>query len=606
MFNIIFILAIILISFTVGRRIFRLFRIRFNSFLEELVFSVGIGLGFVSYLILLIGLAGWLYYWSCLLLLIILLCFALWELIRGRLAITRIFNKFKDFLKNCQQFNLLLLIILSLFFFLSFIACLAPPMDLDSLVYHLAIPKIWIQNHEIVYIPYILPSEFPLNTETLYALGMILTDDVSSGLIIWIYGILFILSIFSFCREYFSSKVGILASSAFCCMPLFGSLSVRTLVDIVTAYYAFLGLYAFLRYVDSDDFKWLILCCVISGLSASTKHSGIIPFVVLVIAILVVELKRRKLTSQSFKHIILCCLVFLAIPLPWYIKSFINTGNPTVIYFTKIFGGKNLLPKDMSSTVISWRSSYGYKPELARILASPLRLFLKSFLTGPYYWLLGTYALIFVPLLVIVKKVHRIVKYLLVYSFSLLILYSIVTDQTRLAMPIFVGFFIAGSYSAYQIMDKYNSLKKIVQAVIIISFFINMILFVQNVSEKLPVAIGLETREQYLERRVDVYNTIGYANRNLSDDVKILTMDARGYHFDKPYVVGAMVFQGYIRFDGINDVYQLLNMLRSHGITHIISKEDVGKSAIPFWDKLKSRMTLLYSKNGYQLYKLNI
>jgi len=604
--DVIFISILVLLSFTIGHRIFNLFKIKFKSFLEEFVFSVGIGLGFVSYLILLMGLAGLLYSWSCLLLLIVLLCFALWESLKSKPDITKIFHQFKVFLKNSDQLERALLIVLILTILLIFIACLAPPMDLDSLVYHLSIPKIWAHNHKIVYIPYVLASEFPLTIETLYTLGMILTDDISAGLIIWAYSVLFILSIFSFCRENFSVKVGILASSAYCCIPLFGSLSTRTLVDMATAYYAFLGLYAFLRYVDSDEFKWLIMCCVISGFAASTKHSGIIPFVVLSIAIAIVEFKRRKLTLQSFKHILLCYLIFLAVPLPWYIKSFINTGNPTVIYFTNIFGGRNLLPADMSNTVISWRSSYGYKPELMRLLISPLKLLLKSFFSGPRYWLLGPFAMTFVPLLAILKNIPRIIKYLLAYSFGLLILYSIVTDQTRLAMPIFTGLFIVGSYSAYQVFDKLNSIKRLIQAIIIISFLVNMIPLWQDVSKKAPVAFGLETRGQYLERRVDIYGAIDYANRNLGNNVKILTMDARGYHFDKPYIVGAKLFQGYIRFDEINDLTQLLNMLKSYGITHILSKDSSDKSIIPFWDKLKARMTLLYTNNGNQLYKLNI
>jgi hypothetical protein len=169
---------------------------------------------------------------------------------------------------------------------------------------------------------------------------------------------------------------------------------------------------------------------------------------------------------------------------------------------------------------------------------------------------------------------------------------------------VFAGIFIASAYSTYQVIDKISIMKNFIQVIIITSFFFNMTLLTQNVSEKFPVVIGLETREQYLDRRVNLYSTIDYANRNLGNSVKILTMDPRGYHFDKPYVVGAKVFQGYIRFDEINDISQLLSMLRSHGITHILLKEDTDKSVFIFWDELKSYMTLLYSRNGYQLYKL--
>jgi hypothetical protein len=606
--SILFLLLLIPICFITGLKVLRLFKIRFSSHLEEFVFSTGIGFGIVSYLFLLLGLVGFLYKWSCLVLFAILFFFVVWELIKARNTIRKLIRGLSvDFLlKSIKHdgFKQSLLAILALYFILNFVASLAPPMDVDSLVYHLSIPKHWIQNHKVVYIPYILPSEFPLTVETLYTLGMILTNDVSAGLIIWVYSLLFALAILSFCREYFSTKVGILAATAFCCTPLFGSISVRTFVDIATGFYAFIGLYAFLKYIDIDDYKWLILGCIASGFSAATKHSGVIPFVVLSVAIVIVEIKRRKLTIKSIQRIILCYLVFILIPMPWYIKSFINTGNPTVIYFTHFFGGRNLLPEDMSNTIISWRSTYSFtSTNWIKMLLLPFIILLNAFFLDIRYWLVGQFILAFLPILAIMKKNKNII-YLIIYSFILLILYSIVTNQARLAIPVFAGLFIASAYSAYRILDNNVILKNVIQVIIIVSLFFNMIPLFQDVSEKYKVAIGLETREQYLERRVDVYSAIDFANRNLGDGAKIMTMDSRGYHLDKPYLVGAKLFQGYIRFDEINDLSQLSNMLQSYGITHILTQEDTGKSVIPFWDKLKLNMTLLYSKNGYYLYKL--
>jgi hypothetical protein len=606
--SVLFLLLLIPICFITGLKILKLFKIRFSSHLEEFVFSTGIGLGIVGYLVLLLGVIGFLYKWLCLVLFAILFCLVVWELIKARNTISKFVHGLSvDFLlRNTKydRFKQSLLAILALYFILSFVSSLAPPMDVDSLVYHLSIPKHWIQNHKVVYIPSILPSELPLTVETLYTLGMILTNDVSAGLIVWAYSLLFALAILSFCREYFSAKVGILAAAAFCCTPFFGSISVRTFVDIATGFYAFLGLYAFLKYVNIDDYKWLMLGCITSGISAATKHSGVIPFVVLSIAIAIVEIKRRKLTIKSIQRIILCYLVFILVPMPWYIKSFINTGNPTVIYFTHFFGGRDLLPEDMSNTIISWRSTYSFKStNWLKMFLLPFILLLNAFFIDIRYWLVGQFILAFLPILSIMKK-NKNVIYLLIYSFILLILYSIVTNQTRLAIPVFAGLFIASAYSAYRILDSNIILKNVIQIIIIISLFFNMIPLVQDVSEKYKVAIGLETREQYLERRVNVYSAIDFANRNLGDDVKIMTMDSRGYHFDKPYLVGAKLYQGYITFSGINDLHQLLSMFQSYGITHILTQEDTGKSEIPFWNKLKTDMTLLYFKNGYYLYKL--
>jgi len=598
-------LFFILIGFAIGRRILRLCKIQFHSLLEGFVFSTGIGLGLVSYLTLTVGLAGLLYRWTCILLLAVLLCFALWEVWEARNVLRILGQKLRTgvSIKKENLFEWVVLAILSTYFFLNLLALLAPPTDLDSLVYHLAVPKIWIQHHKVVYIPYIIGSEFPSTIETLYALGMILASDISAGLIIWTFGLLFILSIFSFCREYLSIRAGLLASAAFYCTPLFSTLAARDLTDVAVGYYAFLGLYAFLMYVDEDDCKVLALSGVAVGFAAASKHTGMIPFIILLTGVLMVEIKRRKLTIAGLKRIALFCLAFLLTPALWYVKSYINTGNPTVIYFTRIFGGRNLLPEDTSNLIISWRAGGGYRSGIIAILTAPLRFFLRSTFTGSHYWLTGAFFLAFAPCLLLIKRVDRNVKYILAYSLGGLILYSFLTTSPRLAIPVFAGLFIAGAYAAYRLLDSDRILKVAVQIVIVASLLFNIVIPVKETSIRLPVVIGSETREQYLDRRLYIYNVIEYANRNLGDDVRILTMDPRGYYLDKPYITGTPIFQGFIRYDGIKDVSQLLDMFKRYGITHLLLDQGYGWK-IPFLDDLKSHMTLLYSRNDVYLYRL--
>jgi hypothetical protein len=569
------------------------------------MFSTAIGLAIIGYIILVLGLFGLLYKWICLVLISLLLIFSLWNLTKSRYVIIENIRKIPKYAMQIKEkkFEAVLLFMLFVYFILNLFISLSPPIDLDSLVYHLAIPKIWIQNHKIIYIPFILASEMPLMTETLYALGMMLTSEISAGLIIWAFGLLLALSIISFCKDNFSYQIGLLASSALCFTALFINTSTRTLVDIVTTFYAFLGFYAFINYIKNDERKWLILCSLMCGFSASTKHSGLIPFIILFIMIFITEIRRRKL--NGIKNIVLCGVVFFAIPLIWYIKSFINTGNPTVIYFTKIFGGRNLLPKDMSTLVVSWRSLYGFDNKSLNILVLPLRLLASSFFTGPDYWHLGAFIIAFVPILVFIRKIDKPIKYLLLYSLSSIILFSVVTSQTRLAMPAYVGLFIVGSYSAYRIFDYMNNYKSIIQIIIIASLIINADPLINEVIKRFPVAVGLENREDYIKRRVETYKAIEYANHNLNKDSKVLTMDARGFHFDIPYIVGSPNFQGFIIFDNISSISQLSDMIKEKGITHILTTDSIAESVIPFWNELKNNLIPLYSSGNLYLYNVS-
>jgi hypothetical protein len=173
-------------------------------------------------------------------------------------------------------------------------------------------------------------------------------------------------------------------------------------------------------------------------------------------------------------------------------------------------------------------------------------------------------------------------------------------------MPAYVGLFIVGSYSAYRIFDYMNNYKSIIQIIIIASLIINADPLINEFIKRFPVAVGLESREDYIKRRVETYKAIEYANHNLNKDSKVLTMDARGFHFNIPYVVGSPNFQGFIIFDNISSISQLSNMIKEKGITHILTTDSIAESVIPFWNELKNNLIPLYSSGNLYLYKLNL
>ena len=621
MLNLLFLFFLFLISFAAGRKIFKLCKVSFDSILEDFLFSTGVGLGLVSYLTLTLGLLGLLYWWACLLLLIALFGFALREIWEIGNIIRIVGQKLREVfpLKRKNTFVFALSVVLFAHIFLVFIASLAPVTDWDSGCYHLAIPKLWTQHHKVIYIPYILESEFPLTTETLYTLGLALADDVSASLIIWAISILFLLAVFSLCRRYSSAKVGLLSSAAFYCTPLVGMLASGTMMELAIGYYAFLGLYAFLKYLDTDDYNMLILAAVTSGLAAATKYTGIIPFVLLFIGVIIVEIKRRKLSIAAFKGIALFGFVFLLIPSPWYIKSFINTGNPVIPFFHEVFGGKNL-PAEVSELSFVFAKSYGIDTKAGFMAGLIIRVksSVEPFFLGGWRWIVGPFFLAFVPCLGLMKGVSKTVKYLLIYSIGGLIVGSIFTTSSRYMIPVYSSFFIIGAYAAYRLIDSYKPFNKVVPVIILASLLFNIIPVAGLAYIRLPVAIGIETKEQYLSRRIGMYDVAQYINRNLGDDVKILTMDPRGYYLNKPYIMGTRGRQGYLRYDNIHNVSQVLDMLKKHKITHLLINEvlikggpDIEKFylSIPqdlHLSELKSHMTLVYSKNDVYLYKLDI
>ncbi|MGQ9611128.1 MAG: ArnT family glycosyltransferase, partial [bacterium] len=569
------------------------------------------GLSIISYLTLSLALIGALYKWSCLILLSLLTPIAIWGLYNEKNIIFSVYEKIRLLfpLKRQHIFEYFILSALFISIILCLIISLAPPTDFDSLVYHLSIPKIWIQNHKAIYIPYISQSVYHLTIETLFALGMLLSSDISANLIIWSYSILFVLALISLSIRYFSIKIGLLASLAAYITPLFGFIANKPMVDLPSTFYALLSVYAFLMYMDSDKRSLLAISAITASLGAACKHSGLVPFAVLFFWVVLTEIKRRKISFISFSNVALFFLIFVLILSPWFVRSYIYTGKiiSTRIadtgYFVNLIGGKTSHPHNFIDHIRSWSENHSFH-DLMKFL------FIETLIQGSPYslkrWCIGAFVLAFVPCLALARKSpDKRIKYLLAYSIAGLVLHYCIDKPTiigvsdaRTAAPVYTGLFISGAYAVYWLLNNFLSLKRYIQVVVILSSIFNIILSYYTSSiDRFSIVIGIETRDKYLERKTGgMYNIMKYANENLGDNVKILTMDPRGYHFDKPYII--------MRYGKIEKVTELVEKLKADGITHVFfnnNASNTGFFSLP--DELRAYMELLQSKNNVYLYR---
>ncbi len=79
---------------------------------------------------------------------------------------------------------LLLLTIGSLIWVL-LVHALMPPYEWDEISYHLALAKMYAEQHHIVYVPFIVHSNRPMNTEMLFTLALLIGSDVAPHLLMW-------------------------------------------------------------------------------------------------------------------------------------------------------------------------------------------------------------------------------------------------------------------------------------------------------------------------------------------------------------------------------------------------------------------------------------
>ena len=164
--SLIIILIILVVSYRIGGFLFKIFNIETElALMEKNIYRLVFGFGILGYFMLFTGLAGFLYKIPLTIFFIVLFAACLWKFP---------INNFKLFVKpKTDLISFFILIILSFFILLNFIMVYSPEIFYDALVYHLAVPKMYLAHNKIINITYIAHSNFPSLQQMLYLTALI-------------------------------------------------------------------------------------------------------------------------------------------------------------------------------------------------------------------------------------------------------------------------------------------------------------------------------------------------------------------------------------------------------------------------------------------------
>lgn len=611
---------VILAGFGLGHWTLKRLKVSADSVGEAVVLSVGLGLGELSLLILLMAAVSLLYWWAAWLLLICGLCLFGYQIWRDDVIswIIHAFPRWKS-LSIPDFFNLFLLVVIVSSFFYSFIAyAMVPPMSWDEISYHLAIPKIYVQHHRMVYIPYIAYSNMPFTMEMLYTLALLLGSDVLTHLLTLTTSLLTGVALVLFSRKYLHRQIGLLAATLYFSMQMIKRLSGVALVDVPLSLFSFLAVCTFWGWLEKREIPWLLLSAMLSGFAASTKLTGAaIPLILTAILVFDGLVRRRTQFRVAVGQAFLYGFISFFVVAPWYMKSYLYTGNPVWPFGYDVFGGRD------------W-DSLGTEYLLGYLHTTNLSLTLSNFVLMPWYlfkepgrfggYAIGGFVLGFAPLpLAFRGDKARLVNYLLLVCASFYSVWFFLAHQSRFLLPIVPVLCILSAGSFYRLCQvKVKGLSLLCQ-VGVLFYFIAGLPFIDTAQQDLlkdglSYIMGKVSRQDFLEQRINAYQVFQYANSQLPPEAKILLVpyESRGYYLDTEYIWANPISQRFVRFEEIPDAEALIEKLRELGVTHLILNPSMVFTNIRFWDHCSELLDdlqekyaeLVYDKNGIGLFEL--
>jgi len=471
------------------------------------MFEVAVLMGIYSYLVFALGLIGLLYKKY---LFLITVAFVLFGLRKVKIVI--------DIKEKLKKDRLSCFLIILLFFqaVVNLIGALGPELGFDALWYHLTLPKIYLQNHKIVFIPgnLLYYSAMPKLIEMLYIPALAFGGEILAKLIHFGFGILSALSLYRLARRYLNPATSLICVTIFYSALVVGWQSITAYVDLGRTFFEILALDYFLRWFEKQNDEDLKKSAGMAGLAISTK---LLALGSLLIFLALILLKDKKI----FKYLIIYSFLSFGTSFPWFAYSFIHTKNPIYPLFLGIL--------DSSHRIVSFN--------LLRFLSDFWKLFLFS--ADP----LNPLILIFFPLVFLYfKKISSFGKILFLYCFLTYSVWYFIprTGGGRFFLP----YLPAWSLACGLILDLVSN-KKIKKFLIFFVFLFCLVnLSYRGMANKkfIPVILGKQSKDEFLTLNLnfqfgDFYDVDGFFKENIQKDDLVLIYGIHNlYYVDFPFV----------------------------------------------------------------------
>jgi len=629
-------LGFMLIAFGIGRKFLRRCQFGFDSVAEELVFGGGLGLVVLAAIAFLLGLLGQLYasvlYWT----LGIALLFGSGEIVTLLRDLWR-----TSWLAPLQKregswtTHLIALFLMSyLFVFLAvaFVACHLPEIEFDPLIYHLTVPKLYLQHHQIVDIPEILEAVFPKNVGMLYLYGLTLHSQITVKFLNFWMGLALLLAIHCFARRLWGRLAGLAAAALFVSTPIV-LFELRTIyIDLPIALFCFLNFFALLRWMENGGRKWLVLSAIFLGMAAGSKYNALFNVVAASALVAYHFLLVRKLPFlKAAVNVAVYALLSISSLVAWLYLTYQFTGDPLFPFLSgdPLFPClKGLFHSDRWATynlpvVRSGMHRWGLPLGFTNVFKT---LWQMHFDEKVFCGSLGPFFVLLVPLVLFVLRLHPAMRLLAAYSSIYLVLWLTTTQANRYLIPVLpmvsllcIGL-LSGFLEAKTFLQK--RLRTVVVAALLVAAFYNLPFlyylwwipgkrYFTPVLGAFPESVFSDNYnpERYLSAYMGSLPAINFVN-SLRNVKKVLYVGFRDgpplFYANFPMVYNELAL--YNEFVEEKDLSRLLELTRRHDISHLIVEQKYGVEKLvssPDSEFARRHLRQIWNKNAVSVFEVH-
>ncbi len=568
-------------AYCVGRQVLALLKLSCSSEAERCAFGTAVGLAVLSYGVMVLGFAQLLRPWAVGIWLTLYVAISLPQVppaARGLWAAAR---------GGVPRGVGVLGIVLAAAIVTALFGTLVPPssVEWDSLSYHLAAPKLFLKHGGIHYIPYDHHTSFPLTVEMLYTVGLMLKSTTIAKLFHLMMLVVACTAMVGLGRRFLPDVrlAGWLGAGAFATVPLVNYEAGIAYVDVALSCYGLLAIYALAAWWRDGSRGWLILAGVLAGLAMAIKYTGGLVFLLLLAAVVL-----RAARARLWRPLVVYAFTAAAVASPWYVRNIVYTRNPVYPFLYQVFDGRYWGPWQAEHYRYLQVHDFGIpdatgggRRDPGALVASPYYL-----LTRPDYYfdkgshpertwpqsIVGPVFLLFLPIIVLLRRVPPLVWCLLGVVFALWLSWFYLMQHSRYLIAALAPASVCAGYAAGRLLEARLSLLRWVSGVALAATFAALTGVNAWIAASYgQVAFGGVSREQYLAETLSPYRAFAFINEWLPKDAKVaLYGEPRAYYLDREYLWADQEHSTVIDYERMASPADLLRRYLQLGVTHVL------------------------------------
>jgi len=399
----------------------------------------------------------------------------------------------------------------------AFVCALAPVTAWDAGVAHIALPADYVRNGRIGLIDGNNYSAYPHLMHALYALAYC-SGERAVSLVSWTFGALACGMAYVLGARIDGRKCGIIAAAVLATAPIFVDQAGAPSLDLAFTATVLAALHALTAWRQTRDVGWLVLAGIVTGAGCGIRHTGYL------VAILLTALVVADGAPRRLRNACVFAVAGATAALPWLMRSAAVSGNPFYPLFASLFGTA-VLPDVDAASFLTHSSIQGVG--ILDFILFPFRVVLDPKRYGGWTTSPGILVVALgIPGLFIGGREARRLG---AFSGAGIACMFFIRRFARYLLPFFAPLAIVAAIA----VCRAKRLRGPLLAVLLAGFALGLVPGAAMTAIRFSAALGLESRDAFLTRRIERYPAFAWANAHLEPDGVVLTLDPRGYYLDR-------------------------------------------------------------------------